>query len=191
MDKQDRSVPIEHTRRTILSGAGLAAVAGIGTQFALAGRAAAEDAKPMLMFVQISDDLKVDPQAKTLRLVNVGQQTLYFSDRPVRLAGHVKMTDYLEEWTKKAGKDNFAGDPPNATLSVYEPNQPDNTLAVVEISEPKVDGSDLVYKYELLDGKLPAVGGATSLFIDWIGVGGGVGVGYHGVGVGLRGPGVL
>ena len=145
----------------------------------------------MLMFVQIADDLKVDDAAKTLRLVNVGQQTLYFADRPVRLAGHVKMADYLEEWTKKAGKDNFANDPPNATLSVYEPGQPDNTLAVVEISQPKAEGNDLIYSYKLLDGKLPAGGGATSLFIDWIGVGGGVGVGFHGVGVGLRGPGRL
>ena len=31
--------------------------------------------------------------------------------------------------------------------------------------------------------------GATSLFIDWIGVGGGGGRWFHGVGVGRRGPG--
>jgi len=37
---------------------------------------------------------------------------------------------------------------------------------------------------------MPAKSGATALFIDWIGVGGGVGVGYHGVGVGVRGLGV-
>ena len=123
--------------------------------------------------------------------MNVGQQTLYFSDRPVRLAGHLKMADYLEEWTKKAGKDNFGNDPPNATLSVYEPGQPDNTLAVVEISHPVIEGKDLVYSYKLIDGKDANGGGATSLFIDWIGLGGGVGVGFHGVGVGRRGPGFL
>lgn len=32
------------------------------------------------MFVQTADELKAD--GKTLRLVNVGKQTLYFSDRP-------------------------------------------------------------------------------------------------------------
>ena len=101
------------------------------------------------------------------------------------------MADYLNEWTKAEGDDNFTADPPNATLSVYEPGQPDNTLAVVEISHPVVDGADLVYTYKLLDGTMPASGGATTLFIDRIGIGGGVGVGYHGVGVGLRGPGVL
>lgn len=31
---------------------------------------------------------------------------------------------------------------------------------------------------------MPANGGATSLFIDWYGVGGGVGPGFHGVGGG-------
>ena len=44
---------------------------------------------------------------------------------------------------------------------------------------------------KMLVGKVPTQGGATSLFIDWIGPGGGVGAGFHGVsaggfGVGLR-----
>ena len=146
--------------------------------------------KTQLMFVQIAEDVRVDPATSTFRLVKVNQQTLYFSDRPERIAGHINMARYLEEWTAQAGKDNFKADPPNAVLSVYEPGQPDNTLAVVKITNPVVDGADLIYSYKLIDGKLPTSGGATSLFIDWIGVGGGVGVGYHGVGVGFRGPGL-
>lgn len=145
--------------------------------------------EPLFMFVQIAEDLKVDAAAKTLRLVNVGQQTLFFSDRPDRIAGHLKMEKYLDEWTAKAGKDNFSANPPNASLSVYEPGQADNTLAVVEITNPQVDGSDLIYGYKLIEGTLPKGGGAATLFIDRIGIGGGVGVGYHGVGVGRRGPG--
>jgi hypothetical protein len=143
-----------------------------------------------LMFVQIAEDLKVDAAAKTLRLVKVNQQTLYFSDRPVRIAGHLKMADYLKEWTAKAGKDNFSADPPNAALSVYEPGQADNTLVIVKITNPVVEGADLIYSYSLIDGTMPASGGATSLFIDAIGAGGGVGAGFHGVGVGGRGVGV-
>jgi hypothetical protein len=145
--------------------------------------------KTQLMFVQIAEDVRVDPATSTFRLVKVNQQTLYFSDRPVRIAGHIKMADYLKEWTSPAGKDNFKADPPNAVLSVYEQGKTDNTLAVVKIMNPVVDGADLIYSYKIIDGKMPASGGATSLFIDWIGVGGGVGVGYHGVGVGFRGPG--
>jgi hypothetical protein len=146
---------------------------------------------PQLMFVQSAEDLKVDAAKSTLRLVKVSQQTLYFSDRPQRLAGHLKMADYLKEWTAAAGKDNFGADPPNAALSVYEPGQPNNTLVVVKITNPVVDGADLIYTYKVLKGTMPTGGGATTLFIDWIGVGGGVGRGFHGVGVGLRGPGVF
>ena len=43
---------------------------------------------------------------------------------------------------------------------------------VVEISNPVVDGADLVYNYKFIEGDLPC-GGATSLFINWIGVGSG------------------
>ncbi len=147
--------------------------------------------KAQLMFVQIAEDVKVDPASSTFRLVKVNQQTLYFSDRPVRIAGHINMAAYFKEWTAKAGKDNFGADPPNAVLSVYELGQSDNTLAAVKITNPVVDGADLIYSYKVIEGKLPAGGGATSLFIDWIGVGGGVGRGFHGVGVGFRGPGML
>ena len=151
----------------------------------------ATSSKAQLMFVQSAEDLRVDPASKTLRLVKVNPQTLYFSDRPVRIAGHIKMADYLKEWTASAGKDNFSANPPNATISGYEPGQPENTLVVVKIINPVVDGADLIYTYSVIDGKMPASGGATSLFIDWIGAGGGVGRGFHGVGVGLRGPGVF
>ena len=33
-------------------------------------------------------------------------------------------------------------------------------------------------------------GGTTALFVDWIGVGDGVGPGFHGVGAGARGVGL-
>ncbi len=145
-----------------------------------------------LMFVQSAEDLKVDPAKSSFRLVKVNQQTLYFSDRPKRIAGHLKMADYLKTW--KEGRDNFGADPPNATLSVYEPGRAEQTLVVVTITKPVVDGADLIYNYKVLDGKMPASGGATSLFIDWIGAGGGVGAGARGAGVrpgaGVGGPGV-
>lgn len=53
-----------------------------------------------------------------------------------------------------------------------------------------VDGNDLIYAYKLIDGEMPSTGGATALFIDMIGIGGGVGPGFHGVGVGRRGVGL-
>ncbi len=154
---------------------------------AMLNSARAADDKVQLMFVQSAESLKADD--KTLRLVNVSPQAIYFSDRPKRVAGHLTMPAFLEEWTAAAGPNNFAKNPPNATLSVYESGQSTNALAVVTISQPVVEGKDIVYRYKLIEGKVPSAGGATSLFIDWIGVGGGVGPGFHGVGVGARGVG--
>ena len=105
-----------------------------------------DENKIQLMFVQTADDFKAD--AKTLRLINVGQQTLYFSDRPVRVAGHLTMPAYMDEWKAGEGPDNFGANPPNATLSVYESGRHDNTLAVVEISHPVIDAKDLVYQVQ-------------------------------------------
>ena len=144
-------------------------------------------AQVQLMYVQSAEDLRVDAAKSTLRLVKVNPQTLYFSDRPERIAGNLKMSEYLTTW--KEGRDNFSADPPNATLSVYEPGRADQTLVVVTIMKPVVDGVDLLYTYKILQGTMPANGGATSVFIDWYGVGGGVGPGFHGVGVGRRGVG--
>jgi hypothetical protein len=174
------------TRRKLLTTAALMAAATPLLSFSpLAG---AEEDKVQLMFVQTADDLKADD--KTLRLVNVGKQIVYFADRPVRTAGHIPMSTYLDEWTAAAGPNNFAKDPPNATLSVYEGGNAENTLAVVEITEPVIEGNDLLYHYKLIEGTMPKSGGATALFIDWIGVGGGVGPGFHGVGFGTRGVGL-
>jgi len=171
--------------RTFLKVAALSAVAvPLG---AMLNPARAANDKVQLMFVQSAESLKADD--KTLRLVNVSPQAIYFSDRPKRVAGHLTMQAYMEEWTAAAGPNNFSKNPPNATLSVYEPGQNTNVLAVVTISQPVVEGKDIVYRYKLIEGKVPAAGGATSLFIDWIGAGGGVGPGFHGVGVGARGVG--
>lgn len=172
-------------RRTLLAAAVLVSAAPL-----LAATPAAKPTEPQLMFVQLSASMVSDPATKTLRLVNVNPQSLYFADRPVRLAGHLKMDEYLAKWTKQAGKDNFGDDPPNATISVYEKGKADSTLAVIEILNPRVMGKDLVYDYKLIEGKVPKAGGETSLFIDTIGIGGGVGPGFHGVGVGRRGVGV-
>ena len=145
--------------------------------------------KLQLMFVQTAQDIKVDPTTKTFQLVNVSPQTLYFADRPERVAGNIPMAVYMDTWKGGAGTDNFANDPPNATLSINEPGNKKNTLVVVEISKPIIQGKDLIYSYKLIQGTMPKAGGETALFIDWYGPGGGVGPGYHGVGAGTRGVG--
>lgn len=56
--------------------------------------------------------------------------------------------------------------------------------------QPEVDGKEMVFNYNLINGEMPAAGENVALFIDWVGPGGGVGAGFHGVRVGARGPGV-
>jgi len=50
----------------------LAIAAASSLPLALATNAQAKEPKPMVMFVQIADDLRVDPTTQTLRLVHVG-----------------------------------------------------------------------------------------------------------------------
>jgi hypothetical protein len=48
----------------------------------------------------------------------------------------------------------------------HQPGKDENTLTVVEISEPKVEGKKLVYTYKLIEKQMPKTGAAPSLFID-------------------------
>lgn len=138
-----------------------------------------------LLFVQTSASMQAD--SEQLRMIDVGEQTVYFSDRPNRIAGHIHLDRFVSGWSK--GEDSFADNPPNAVLSVYGDSSGENDLVVIELSAPVMDGDDLIYSYKIVDGAMPEDGGATSLFIDTFGPGGGVGAGFHGVGVGARGPG--
>ena len=51
-----------------------------------------------------------------LILTGVSANSIVFADRPVRAAGHVTTEQFIMQWDE--GKDNFAIDPPNATVSV-------------------------------------------------------------------------
>ena len=149
--------------------------------------AGAEEPELHLLFVQGATSMQADTDAMTLRLVGVTEQTIYFSDRPQRVAGIVETKNFVGHWG--SGDDSFAMNPPNATLTIYDVEAERNTAAVLVLKDPVLEGNDLVYRYELLGGTVPAEGGAAGLFIDTFGPGGGVGASYHGVGVGARGPG--
>jgi hypothetical protein len=163
------------------------AVAAAAATVVLPMAAAAEDTELHLLFVQGAQTMQADTEAMTLRLVGVAEQTIYFSDRPARVAGIVETKNFAGHWG--TGEDSFATNPPNATLTIYDAKAEKNTAAVLVLNDPVLDGSDLVYRYELLAGTVPQEGGAAGLFIDTFGPGGGVGASLHGVGVGARGPG--
>ena len=130
---------------------------------------AAAPVMAQLLFVQNAAGVEVGAGGRTLTLKGVSPTTLFFSDRPVRIAGHYRTEEYLQFW--KGGPDSFLKDPPNATLSVFEKGKDELADVVVTLRNPRVSGSDLTYDITVVAGALPKPGiGPASLFIDIIGL---------------------
>jgi hypothetical protein len=109
-------------------------------------------------------------QGNTLTLINVAPNAIIFADRPVRSAGHALTAHILQEWDPSTGGDNFAKNPPNATVSAFDKEALTVKDAVVELTSPKMDGANLVFSVKVLEGDLSGADGAASVFIDIIGM---------------------
>ena len=64
MDSNQHNKRLPLGRRALISPAAALTVAGVGSQLKFAKNAKADEPKPMLMFVQIADDLKADPRRR-------------------------------------------------------------------------------------------------------------------------------
>jgi hypothetical protein len=117
-----------------------------------------------VLFVQNAKNMSFSEGKLVLRGVN--PVTVCFTDRPARMAGHMQTSRFVPLWSQ--GKDSFVKDNPNATLSVFSGDNVSDL--VVELSNPQLAGNDLTYDARLLEGTLPANGGACALFIDIIGM---------------------
>jgi hypothetical protein len=115
------------------------------------------------MFVQTAEGSESDGKSLTLR--GITPSTLYFSDRPKRVVGHMSTADFVDLWA--IGDNSFEADPPNAVLAFLEPGADTPDDAVVVLKQPNLDGAgDLVYSIELLEGTVPTHTGPVTLFID-------------------------
>ena len=114
------------------------------------------------MFVQTAHGMSSD--GTTLTLNEVTPSTLYFSDRPQRVVGHMTTADFVELWG--AGDNSFEEDPPNAVLAFLEPGDQAPEDAVVVIKQPRLQDGDLSYSIETLEGAVPTQTGPVTLFID-------------------------
>lgn len=114
------------------------------------------------MFVQTARGFTSD--GTTVTLQDVTPATLYFSDRPQRAVGQMATRDFVDLWA--AGDDSFEADPPNAVLSFVDGGEAAPQDAVIVITAPTLDGGQLSYTIEVLEGAVPAQGGPVSLFID-------------------------
>ena len=115
------------------------------------------------MFVQTAEG--IDSEGQTLTLRGITPSTLYFSDRPKRVVGHMSTADFVDLWA--IGDNSFETDPPNAVLAFLEPDADAPDDAVVVLKEPNLDGAgDLSYSIEVLEGTVPTHAGPVTLFID-------------------------
>ncbi|MGO8859248.1 MAG: hypothetical protein ACLQRH_00540 [Acidimicrobiales bacterium] len=117
------------------------------------------------MFVQVAKGSKSSDGALTL--TGVSPSTLYFSDRPERVVGHMTNQQFVEGWS--LGENSFASDPPNAVLSYVDPGDDRPEDCVVVLRDPKVDSDSIRYSIDLLEGSVPESSGACTLFIDPLG----------------------
>jgi hypothetical protein len=117
------------------------------------------------LFVQSSKGLTFDKSTNKLTLTGVSPVTVFFTDRPERIAGNMKTAAFIPFWSE--GKDSFRSNPPNADVSLLE----GKTLKqiVVELQDPVLSGDDLAYTIKILQGEMPAKAADVSVFIDIFG----------------------
>ena len=162
----------EATRRDFLkNGAAVAGAALLGQGFHMSTVSAAEKNQEGVkevesLFVQNADDMSL--KDGRLILIGVSPTTIFFSDRPKRIAGHMSTEDFVLEWQKDAGPESFKKDPPNGALSVFSQDQVVDM--VLTLKNPRLAGSDLIYDIDALEPDQPVPSGPVSLFIDPVGM---------------------
>ncbi len=114
------------------------------------------------MFVQTASAITSDGTTLTLKAVT--PSTLYFSDRPKRIVGHMTTVDFVDLWAE--GDNSFEEDPPNAVLAFLEAGAEAPQDAVVVIQQPRLENGQLSYSIKTLEGTVPTQAGPVTLFID-------------------------
>jgi len=117
------------------------------------------------LFVQSAHGLTTNKGTVTFH--GLAHATLFFSDRPQRVVGHLSSRKFVDQWAE--GEDSFAQDPPNAVLSFLEDGDTVPEEVTMTISDPQLEGNTLTYTVDILDGMLPSRSGPCSLFIDPVG----------------------
>jgi hypothetical protein len=117
------------------------------------------------LFVQSASSSSSDEGTVTLH--GLTDSTVYFADRPRREVGHIPSHRFVELW--ESDENGFSIDPPNAVLSFLEEDGPTPEDTVVVLREPHLEGHELTYTVDVLEGTLPKRTGPCALFIDVFG----------------------
>ena len=160
-------------RRRLLTGLGISALMAPALLRCSnpADQAAAQDPEDAsksdevdFLFVHSAEETTLADGVLTLR--GIGSSTIYFSDRPERIAGQLSTEEFVANWGH-GGDDSFEADPPNATVSILSGPEPQEIVAI--LSSPRLEDGALFYDVHVLEGNEVAVGDASSVFIDVIG----------------------
>ncbi|MCR9139227.1 MAG: hypothetical protein NXI27_24725 [Alphaproteobacteria bacterium] len=116
---------------------------------------------PRYVFVQQAQTAKTD--GDVLILSGLTPSTYYFSDRPVRSAGHMRHTDFAALWDDQS-EDGFRNDPPNAAVTT--PDQIDDEPIVMELLTANYDGKEMSFRFKMISGNLPETSVNVAVFID-------------------------
>jgi len=158
------------TRRSFVTATALATACLASLRSALAQDAKEPAKAPAkqadFLFVQSSRGMTFDKATNKLTLTGVSPVTVFFTDRPERIAGNMKTASFVPFWSE--GKDSFKSDPPNADISLLEGKK--LTQIVVVLENPVLEGDNLAYTVKVLEGEMPAKAADVSVFIDVIGM---------------------
>jgi hypothetical protein len=154
------------TRRTLFIAAPAFAATLAAGESARAQNAPDSSKTADFLFVQTAKGMTFDKPGGKLTLAGVSPVTLFFADRPERIAGNMKTATFVPFWSR--GKDSFLSDPPNADVSILEGEQ--LRQVVVVLRNPVLQGDNLIYTVKVVQGDVPAKGADVSVFIDIIGM---------------------
>ncbi len=105
------------------------------------------------MFVQVATGVSAGDAELVLH--GVSPSTLYFSDRPQRVVGHLTTQQFVAQWGD--GDNSFASDPPNAVVSTFS-NDERHLEAVAVFRDPALSDDTLTYRADVLEGGFPVTG---------------------------------
>ncbi|MCX6995391.1 MAG: hypothetical protein NTY13_06290, partial [Chlamydiae bacterium] len=98
-------------------------------------------------------------------------KVLYFSDRPVRKAGFITVTQFMDNWSK--GDDSFKKTPPNAAIvqaALYPSDKGRSQALAVELTNPTNTANDWTFDIKVMGGgRLEAAElSNVSVFVDGV-----------------------
>ena len=116
---------------------------------------------PRYVFVQQAGEARTE--GDYIILSGLTPSTYYFTDQPIRSAGHMRHSDFAALWQDESDG-SFRTSPPSAVLTT--PDQIDDDPIVMELLEAAYEDTELSFKFQMVSGNLPQKADDVAIFID-------------------------